>query len=82
MFIDSNQNGKWDTGEYSSMTQPEEVFYFPRPIPLRARFEVEQDWNFRSIELTKQKPLEITKQKADKEKSVKNRNSEREKAKK
>ena len=82
MFIDTNQNGKWDTGEYSSMTQPEEVFYFPRPIPLRARFEVEQDWNFRAIELTKQKPLEITKQKADKEKSVKNRNSEREKAKK
>ncbi len=78
MYIDRNANGKWDTGEYSSQTQPEEVFYFPRPIPLRAKFEVEQSWDYRSIERTKQKPKEITKQKPDKEKTIKSRNQERE----
>jgi len=82
LIIDRNRNGEWDTGEYKTMTQPEEVFYFPQPIPVRAKFEVEQDWNFRSIEPTKQKPKAITKQKADKEKTVKNKNREREEQKK
>lgn len=81
LIIDRNGNGIWDTGEYASQTQPEEVHYFPRPLPLRAKFEVEQDWNFRSIDLTQQKPLAITKQKADKKKSIKNRNYERERQK-
>ncbi len=78
LFIDRNRNGVWDTGEYSSMLQPEEVHYFPRPIPVRAKFEVEQDWNFRSIDPAKQKPKEITKQKADKEKTIKDKNRKRE----
>ncbi|MCD8302376.1 MAG: Ig-like domain-containing protein [Prevotellaceae bacterium] len=81
MFIDRNANGIWDTGEYASQTQPEEVFYFPKPLTLRAMFEIEQSWDYRGIERTKQKPSEITKQKADKEKSIKNRNEEREKEK-
>ncbi len=81
MFVDRNANGKWDTGEYATQTQPEEVFYFPKPLTLRAKFEVEQEWNYRGIERTKQKPAAITKQKADKEKSIKNRNEEREKEK-
>lgn len=77
MFIDRNHNGKWDTGEYATMTPPEEMFYFPRPMPLRTKFEIEQDWDFRSIPLTKQKPEAITKQKADKEKTVKDKNRQR-----
>ncbi len=82
MFIDRNDNGKWDTGEYSSQLQPEEVFYFPKPLTLRALFEIEQAWDYRGIDKAKQKPKEITKQKADKEKSIKNRNAEREEEKK
>ena len=78
LIIDRNHNGIWDTGEYRSLLQPEEVHYFPRPIPVRAKFEVEQDWNFRSIDPTKQKPKAITKQKADKEKTIKDKNRKRE----
>ena len=78
MFVDNNGNGLWDTGEYSSLRQPEMVYYFPRPIPLRAKFDMEQDWNFRSIEATKQKPTVITKQKADKKKSIQDKNRQRE----
>ena len=78
LIIDRNRNGIWDTGDYNSKLQPEEVYYFPRPIPIRAKFEVEQDWNFRSIDLTKQKPKAITKQKADKEKTIKDKNRKRE----
>lgn len=78
MFIDRNGNGEWDTGNYDLGLQPEEVFYFPQPIPVKERFDVEQEWNYRSIPLTAQKPKEITKQKADKQKSIRDRNKERE----
>ena len=77
-FIDANQNGVWDTGNYKEGLQPEEVFYFPKPISLKAMWDIEQDWEVRSIEKTKQKPMEITKQKPDKKKTVKDRNKERE----
>ena len=78
LIVDSNRNGRWDTGEYQSLTPPEEVFYFPKVLPLRARFDMEQDWNFRAIPLAEQKPKDITKQKADKEKTVQDKNRQRE----
>lgn len=79
LFVDKNGNGKWDTGEYDSGRQPEEVFYFPQPIPLRAKFDVEQTWNYRSIPLTEQKPKAITKAKTStNKKSAIDRNKERE----
>jgi hypothetical protein len=77
-FIDSNGNGVWDTGDYNSGLQPEQVFYFPKPIAVKAKWDVEQDWAPLEISRMKQKPLEITKQKPDKEKNVKQRNKERE----
>ena len=78
LIIDRNHNGKWDTGDYATLTPPEEVFYFPRSIPLKAKFEMEQDWNFRSIPLERQKPKAITKQKADKVRTIKDKNRQRE----
>lgn len=77
LFVDRNGNGKWDTGNYDARQQPEEVFYFPQPIPLKERFDVEQSWDYRAIPLTQQKPAAITKQKADKQKSIRARNRER-----
>jgi len=80
-FVDSNENGVWDTGEYNSVLQPEAVYYFPQPIHIKAKWDVEQDWAPLEIPRLNQKPKEITKQKPDKQKSVKDRNKEREKKK-
>ena len=80
-YVDENGNGMWDTGDYSIGLQPECVFYFPQPIRVKAKWDIEQDWAPLEIPRTKQKPLEITKQKPDKQKSVKNRNEERERKK-
>lgn len=77
LFIDSNGNGQWDTGDYRSGRQAEEVFYFPKPLVLRAKWEVEQEWDVRGIPLVRQKAASITKQKPDKDKQIKNRNAER-----
>lgn len=76
-FIDSNGNGKWDTGSYADRRQAEEVFYFPKQIKVKAQWDIEQDWNPRSIDAAQQKPKEITKQKPDKEKTVKDKNRKR-----
>lgn len=69
LFIDRNGNGKWDTGLFEQELQPEEVFYFPKPLSLKAQWEIEQDWEVRGIPLNKQKAEEITQQKAEKSKS-------------
>lgn len=81
-FIDANGNNIWDTGNYREGRQPEEVFYFPKPLALKANWDLEQDWDVRSIERTTQKPAALIKQKADKKKTIKERNKEREKNKK
>lgn len=73
-FIDSNKNGIWDTGNFDNGLEPEMMYYFPRPIPLKVRMEIEQEWDPRSIPLNKQKAKEITKQKPDQEKKIQRRN--------
>ena len=78
LFIDRNGDGKWTTGLYEEGRRPEEVFYFPKPLLLRARWEVEQDWEPRAIPLEKQKPEAITKQKPDSEKRIKRLEAQRE----
>lgn len=77
LFIDRNDNGKWDTGNYEQQLQAEEVFYFPKPIAVKAKWEMEQAWDVRGIARDKQKPQAITKQKPDKKKDIKDRNRKR-----
>ena len=77
-FVDNDRDGEWDTGEYGKGRQPERVFYFPQPIHVKAKWDVEQDWAPLEIPRIGQKPKAITKQKPDKKKDVKLRNKERE----
>lgn len=74
---DTNNNGRWDTGNYADRRQPEEVFYFNKVWEMKANFEFEETWDVTSVELDKQKPDEIKKQKPDEAKKVKERNKER-----
>lgn len=77
LYVDSNHNGKWDTGEYKADRQAEAVYYYPEKIECRAKWDVTETWNPTAVSLDKQKPAEITKQKADKEKKVKHQNAQR-----
>ena len=79
-FIDRNGDGIWTTGDYDSGTAAEETFYFPKPLTVKAQWEIDQQWDLRGIETFKQKPEKLTKQKADKKKDPKQRNKEREAA--
>lgn len=77
LFYDRNNNGVWDTGDYPTRTQPEEVYYYPNAMQLKAKWEITQDWAVLRTPVDKQKPEKITKQKADKEKTIRNRNAEK-----
>lgn len=77
LLLDRDGNGMWTTGEFETGLPPEEVYYNPVKFNVRARWDIEQDWNFRTLPLTEQKPAELIKQKADPKKTVKNRNAER-----
>ncbi len=63
LFVDSNGNGKYDDGSFTLGQQPEEVYYFPKKIPVKKKWNVEQPWNVTELPLDQQKPLEIKKNK-------------------
>lgn len=76
-IIDTNNNGKWDTGNFDENLQPEEVYYYSEKVTCREKWDVTREWNLQARPLDKQKPAAITKQKADKRKTIKQRNVER-----
>jgi len=80
-YVDANRNGVWDTGSYDNALQPEPVYYFPQPMMVKAKWDIEQDWAPLEIPRLSQKALEITKQKPDMQKDIKQRNKERERQK-
>ncbi|MEE0424002.1 MAG: Ig-like domain-containing domain [Prevotella sp.] len=77
LIVDRNNNGKWDTGNYDSDQQAEEVYYYPEVIECKAKWDLTESWDPLARELSLQKPGAITKQKPDKEKKVKNQNVQR-----
>lgn len=77
LIVDRNNNGKWDTGNYDSDQQAEEVYYYSEAIECKAKWDLTESWDPLARELSLQKPGAITKQKPDKEKKVKNQNVQR-----
>ncbi len=76
-FIDTNGNGLWDTGDYFLDRQPETVFYYPKAVECKAKWDITISWDMASTPAERQKPAAITKQKPDKEKKQRNRNADR-----
>lgn len=76
-IIDRNGNGQWDTGDYLKDIQPEEVYYYNGVVETKAKWDITKEWNLTLLPLNKQKPAAITKQKAEAEKKIQNRNAKR-----
>jgi hypothetical protein len=47
IILDSNKNGKWDTGYLAEGVQPEEVVYYPKIIKVRSNFEYKETWEIK-----------------------------------
>src|SRR5690606_13667387 len=39
-YIDKNENGKWDKGDFLKNITAEPLYYYPEPIELRANWEI------------------------------------------
>lgn len=79
LVIDTNGNGKWDTGDYSVNRQPEPVYYWNKSVQIKEYGEHEEDWNILSVAVDKQKPMEITKNKPTEKEEKRKKIEEREK---
>jgi len=77
LYIDENNNGKWDTGSFENNQQAEATYYYSEPIECKAKWDFNVSWNPTAQPRYKQKPEKITKQKPDKQKAIKKRNIER-----
>ena len=76
-FVDVNGNGIWDTGDYDADRQAEEVYYYPEATECKAKWDIKRNWNLTGTPRHLQKPGAITKQKAEKERKLQNRNAQR-----
>lgn len=62
-YVDSNKNGKWDTGSISEQRQPEDVYYYPKKLSVKKNWEIEQSWDINQLPVEAQKPNQIKKNK-------------------
>lgn len=64
LFIDSNDNGKWDTGNYLEKKQPEQVFYYHKSLVVKQNWTLEEEWDIFEVPIYEQRPKDL--KKADK----------------
>jgi uncharacterized protein (DUF2141 family) len=76
-FVDANNNGLWDTGNYNEDLQAEAVYFYSRMIECKEKWDVTQHWDLTSVPRFRQKPQEIVKQKPEAQKKQQNRNAQR-----
>ena len=69
LTIDANGNGQWDTGNYKEHRQPEEVYYYPKKLRLRANWDLDESWNIYQTAIDMQKPDDIKRNKPEKSKN-------------
>jgi hypothetical protein len=77
-FVDRNGNGLWDTGNYDADQQAESVYYYPREIEAKAKWDITLQWQVEALLRYKQKPSAVMKKKnSSKKKQLRNRNADR-----
>lgn len=63
LIVDSNANGRWDTGSIADSIQPEDVYYFAKKLTLKKNWDIEQTWLIDELPVDAQKPYAIKKNK-------------------
>jgi hypothetical protein len=76
LVVDTNDNGRFDAGNLAAHRQPEQVYYYPQKLELRANWQFSQDWNVSATDLLHQKPDDLKQNKPKKKEEKKSRNAE------
>ena len=61
LYMDSNGDGKWTTGDWKQKRQPESVYYYPNKIQTKSNWDFEETWDYTAKEQTAAKPAELIK---------------------
>lgn len=62
-FFDRNRDGRWTTGSWQPRVPPEEVYYLPEELQVRANWDINRTWDVTALRLDRQKPEKLIKQK-------------------
>ena len=76
LTIDRNGNGRHDAGLLDGHVQPEEVYYLPKMLDMRAGWDYSETWQPRAFALDKQKPDEVKQNKPKAKQERKSKNEE------
>jgi hypothetical protein len=49
LIEDDNENGIWDTGNYSLKKQPEKIYYYKEAVLIRSNWDTEVEWNINEL---------------------------------
>lgn len=63
LFIDTDSNSQWSTGDLLRHIPAEDVYYYPKKIDLKKNWDVELTWNIDELPVDAQKPYAIKKNK-------------------
>lgn len=66
LIVDTDKNGDWTTGDYNGLKQPEEVYFFEKPLSVSANWDYEEDWVIGKLPLHSQRPSSTYPQKQKK----------------
>lgn len=78
LIEDNNNNKVWDTGKFNDNLQPENVYYYPKEINIRAKWNITETWDPTIKPRNEQKPSELRKSKSStKKKQQTDRNLKR-----
>lgn len=56
LIVDTDKDGDWTTGDYKGMKQPEDVYFFEKPLSVSANWDYEEDWVIGKAPLHTQRP--------------------------
>ena len=56
LYIDSNGDCKWTTGDWLLKRQPEPIYYYPRKLKLRANWDFEENFDHLALPQVDSKP--------------------------
>ncbi len=56
MIVDKDKDGDWTTGDFKSNRQPEDVYFFEKPLSISANWDYEEEWVIGKWPLHSQRP--------------------------
>lgn len=66
LYIDQNGDGKWTTGDWLLLQQPEPIYYYPKKLKLRANWDFEEVFDHLAKPQILSKPKALTSKNAKK----------------